>query len=266
MPGTFESEREKRVLPSTLRLVRAFDPLIRANFCARHHAARCTISVMTFLGLLSRAWVLISASALGACSTETPATLEAKDAGGDASTAARDAAGNADSSADAGASATWCGALAEKQDRCDNNRECGNDFSAWCSAQSKTNSLAFEQADLACLPAADCTNAKRTDCRYKLYAETQLTQAQRGLAAAYCATCTGTGATCMDETLKYDASKGPQAVTDSYVAVWELSDSIVATIQTKCTGAALPGKEGDCPKAFGSCAAEYYLNALPSCP
>jgi hypothetical protein len=199
-------------------------------------------------------------------------TAEPVDAGSDRSQPLplRDAraATPADTDADASDAATvgWCDALSEKMLRCDRTRECGNQFELWCGQQSKTNSNAFEKADSRCVSAKDCMNATRNNCRYTQYQAEMRSAEQRALAAAYCATCPSAG--CEDSLLRYDETKGSNSVSDAYVAVWEFSDTITQSIRVKCTGtdAGLPGRELDCPRAFGQCAAEIYLNALPSCP
>ena len=121
-----------------------------------------------------------------------------------------------------------------------------------------------KSSDIQCLPGT-CDGNERADCRYKLYKESDMSPAQKGLVNAFCSTCSP-GATCFAKTIAYDAKAGPTKVSDAFIAVWELSDEIVAKVQKACTGDALPGKNGDCPKAFGQCAAGIYLDALPECP
>lgn len=158
---------------------------------------------------------------------------------------------------------TWCDALAAKQDRCDGTRECGTSFTSWCAAQSKTNSASYEEGDTVCLAGA-CDSKTRSDCRYKTYKEASLTAAQKAFITAFCATCPVPN--CEASLKAYDAAKGPDAVSDAFVAAWEFSDAITDKIRTKCTGAALSMDGGTCLKAFGSCAADEYLNSLPDCP
>ena len=101
----------------------------------------------------------------------------------DASVPKVDAGGDAVSAVDASVK-TWCGELGKKQDTCDGKRECGGSFDTWCAAQSKTNSKAFEDADVVCLGSSGCDSNARTNCRYKAYAPASLTAAQKALAAA----------------------------------------------------------------------------------
>jgi hypothetical protein len=179
--------------------------------------------------------------------------------------AAFDASPSKDSGAadpDAG-TLTWCAALKDKMDTCDNERQCGTKLDAWCALQTKTNSAVYEAADKVCLK--NCDGDARADCRYRLYKTSDMTAAQKALVADYCATCTP-GVACAGKVTSYDPNKGTKGVTDAFIAVWELSDAITEKIRTTCTGDALPGKNGDCPKAFGQCAADVYLNALPECP
>lgn len=209
----------------------------------------------------------VVALALAACATSNTSILP-DDAGtpaDDATVAAPDAAKTSDASgADTAQGQTWCDALGAKQERCDGVRECGTTFTSWCSAQSKTNSLAFEEADAVCL-ANGCDSTSRSDCRYRAYKESSLTAAQKAFITAYCGTCPSAG--CEASLRTYDPVKGPKGVSDAYVAAWELSDAITTDIRVSCTGAALVvDAGGDCVKAFGSCAADHYLNALPSCP
>ncbi|MFO0667607.1 MAG: hypothetical protein U0174_26885 [Polyangiaceae bacterium] len=158
---------------------------------------------------------------------------------------------------------TWCDALAAKQDRCDGTRECGTSFTSWCAAQSKTNSAAYEEGDAVCLGGL-CDSKTRSDCRYKTYKEASLTASQKAFITAYCNTCSTPN--CEASLRTYNAAKGPDGVSDAFVAAWEFSDAITDKIRTKCTGAALSIDGGSCEKAFGSCAADEYLNSLPDCP
>jgi hypothetical protein len=204
------------------------------------------------------------ASSIAGCASED-VDLPVADAGVDAKTdAARD---GGDAGKDAGPARNpeaWCAALGTKQDTCDKERECGIDFATWCPKQAATNSYSFEKADTACV-AASCDGTARSGCRYAKYAEADLTDAQKALATAYCQTCSPNGVdACVRALYSYDAAAGPGAVTDAYVAVWELSDGIVNEIKNTCTKKPTPAGS-TCAKAFGGCAADVYLNALPAC-
>ena len=216
-----------------------------------------------WLRFLPAAALFVGAAA--ACAN-SDTSLSPDDAGAPTGDAAAEETGKASdaSTSDTTPSAKWCDALGAKQERCDGVRECGTAFTSWCAAQSKTNSLAFEQADAVCL-ANGCDSKSRSDCRYRAYQESSLTAAQNAFITAYCGTCPS--ANCEASLRTYDVAKGPNGVSDAYVAAWELSDAITTDIRLSCTGAALAlDAGGDCVKAFGSCAADHYLNALPSCP
>jgi hypothetical protein len=213
-------------------------------------------------GVVAAALVLVVGCS-GSSSTSVPTGVPTGDASADGATG-REAGADGGLSSDAGGARAWCAALGEKQDRCDQQRECGPNFDAWCAQQSLTNSRAFEAADTSCVAVPDCKSATRADCRYQKYQPSQLTASQRSLITAYCATCSVTN--CEQSLTTYDATKGPSGVSDAYVAAWELSDAITDKIRDACTGAALPGRDGNCPAAFGNCAAGVYLDALPECP
>lgn len=215
------------------------------------------------LSLLALAWGCSSSQSTSIGDPAVDAGTTSKDSGND-DIAAFDASAKKDSgpAPDAGA-ITWCEVLKDKMDTCDNERQCGNKFDAWCALQTKTNSALYEAADKQCLK--NCDGDARADCRYKLYKVSDMTATQKALVTDYCATCTP-GAACASKTTTYDVAKGTKGVTDAFIAVWELSDAITEKIRTMCTGDALPGKNGDCPKAFGQCAADVYLDSLPECP
>lgn len=212
------------------------------------------------LGSAAVLGLFVAACATSTVSTQTDAGSEAEDGGASSG----DGGGDASTSKDSGAGSPWCDALAAKQERCDGTRECGTAFTSWCAERSKTNSKSFEAADSVCL-ANGCDSKTRSDCRYRTYKPADLTPIQKSFITAYCNTCASAG--CEASFLTYDPVKGPSAVSDAYVAAWELSDTITDKIRTKCTGAGLALDGGaDCVKAFGSCAADVYLNELQDCP
>ena len=191
------------------------------------------------LSLLALAWGCSSSQSTSIGDPATDAGTTSKDSGND-DIAAFDASVKKDSGPDPDAGAiTWCEVLKDKMD------------------------AIYEAADKVCLK--NCDGDARSDCRYKLYKVSDMTATQKALVTDYCATCTP-GATCASKTTTYDVAKGTKGVTDAFIAVWELSDAITEKIRTTCTGDALPGKNGDCPKAFGQCAADVYLDSLPECP
>lgn len=155
----------------------------------------------------------------------------------------------------------WCAELKAKMNRCDGELECGAKFDEWCALQAATNSHAFEVADTSCVNST-CTSSARSKCRYEQYNDIGLSNAGQALAEAYCQTCTQVSS-CLASVSSYSASR---AVSDAFVAAWELSDTIVDRIRTECTGAALTVTAGNCPKSFGSCASDIYLSSLPECP
>jgi hypothetical protein len=146
--------------------------------------------------------------------------------------------------------------------------DCGADkFDAWCVQKDrKLNSDAFRQAETKCLPTVGCDGNERKDCEYKSYSGLKQTDAQKALVEAYCTTCEPSDTGCAARVVTYDEAGGPAAVTDVFIAVWELADPIVDQIREKCTGTALPAGADPCPKRFGSCAAGPYLDGLPDCP
>lgn len=146
--------------------------------------------------------------------------------------------------------------------------DCGKDkFAAWCSDKDRqVNSEAFRRAEVQCLPGVACDADERRDCEYKSYAGATPTDAQKSLVDAYCTTCEPSDTGCAERVLTYDQALGPKGVSDIFVAAWELADPIVDQIREKCTGTALPAGADPCPKRFGACAAEPYLDAIPDCP
>lgn len=163
---------------------------------------------------------------------------------------------------DASSSATVspCAVTRAFVERCGADLNCGPaGFDAWCAANDAAiNSDAFRRAEAACLPTVECDAKKRDACEEAHYATETPTAAQRAVVAAYCASCEPGVATCAA-----DAVSDPKK--DIYVAAWELADPVVDEIRTRCTGAALDAG-ASCEKAFGSCAAEVYLDRVPNCP
>jgi hypothetical protein len=151
-------------------------------------------------------------------------------------------------------------------------------FDAWCAMNDQSiNSDAYRRAEALCLTHANCPNTARSDCEDRSYAMATPTTAQKNVVAAYCQTCEPTDtAGCAMRKTAYDPSKGPDGTDDVFVAAWELNDTLDDEIRTKCTGTALDaGIEAQldagtvanlCLKAFGSCAGDIYVNALPDCP
>lgn len=146
--------------------------------------------------------------------------------------------------------------------------DCGaSKFDAWCKGKDQqTNSEAFRKAEVECLPKVGCDADARKDCEYKSYSGEKQTDAQRSLVEAYCSTCEPSDTGCAARVVTYDTAAGPKGVTDVFIAVWELADDVVDQIREKCTGTALPAGSDPCPKRFGSCAADPYLDAIPDCP
>ncbi len=157
------------------------------------------------------------------------------------------------------------------------NLTCGDaGFSQWC-AQNDTiiNSAQFDRAELGCLTQANCDQTKRHDCDYRAYGNASLDTAQTDLLAAYCKTCEPADASgCAARQSSYDPKAGPDSVSDVFVAVWELSDSLATKVHDRCTGFALDagvdasadGGVAACAKAFSNCSGGVYVDALPNCP
>jgi hypothetical protein len=151
-------------------------------------------------------------------------------------------------------------------------------FDAWCALNDQAiNSEAYRRAEALCLTHASCTNATRADCEDKSLAMDMPTTAQKNVVAAYCQTCEPADpAGCAMRKTAYDPAKGPDSTDDVYIAAWELNDALTDQIRTKCTGTALDGGieaqldaggvANPCLKAFGNCAGDIYVNALPDCP
>jgi hypothetical protein len=155
---------------------------------------------------------------------------------------------------------------------------CGSaKFDAWCALNDqRINSDAYRRAEAMCLTHANCEGLARRDCEYRTYAMATPTTAQTKLVAAYCQTCEPMDtAGCAKRKTTYDPSKGPSSTDDVFVAAWELNDTLADQIRTTCTGTALDGgiaaqvdggAANPCLKAFGNCAGDIYVNALPDCP
>jgi len=151
-------------------------------------------------------------------------------------------------------------------------------FDTWCPKNDQAiNSDAYRRAESMCLTHANCTAATRRDCELRSYATATPTAAQKNVVAAYCATCEPAEAgACATRETTYDPMKGPDSIDDVFIAAWELNDTLADQIRAKCTGTALDGGIDDqleagagksaCLKAFGSCAGDIYINALPDCP
>lgn len=175
--------------------------------------------------------------------------------------------------ADAGGGTSLCAKTRAYTERCggESALNCGAaGFDAWCAANDQAvNSDAYRKAEEKCLgPDLACEAKARRDCEYRSYQGETPTAAQRAVVDAYCKTCEPSDvAGCTTRSTAYDPSAGPESVSDIFIAAWELRDSIVDAIRTKCTGAALDGgaDAAACAKAFASCAAEPYLDAVPDC-
>ena len=151
-------------------------------------------------------------------------------------------------------------------------------FDTWCPKNDQAiNSDAYRRAESMCLTHANCANGARRDCELRSYATATPSAAQKNVVAAYCATCEPAEAgACATRETTYDPAKGPDSIDDVFVAAWELNDALDDQIRAKCTGTALDGGIDDqldggaganaCLKAFGSCAGDIYVNALPDCP
>ncbi len=202
----------------------------------------------------------------GGAANDARATSHDSDASAhaqEASTIAEASTITPDATPDSGISGAqaWCAAQRAKMQRCDGEVQCGANFDAWCAKQAATNARAFEVADTACVNTT-CRGADRSTCRYEAYARIGMSEAGAKLASAYCNTCTTVPA-CLKSTTTYDDAV---AISDAFIAAWELSDDIADWIRAKCTGEALTIGPGGCVKSFGQCAADVYLAALPDCP
>lgn len=244
--------------------------------------------------VLKRRWlcfalvpVTIAVLSAACAEDDAPGLAPVEDAGtgGSADGAGSDAASTVDAG-DAGAPST-CAITRAFVEGCFGPKElnCGPDkYDAWCAKNDATiNSAAFRRAEALCLKKANCDADRRRDCECKSYGSAVPTASQTALVAAYCATCEPGDLTgCKARATTYDPVKGPNSVTDLFVAAWELADPLTDAIRTQCTGAAAdagPGDAGDagdggdagdpvaaCAKQFGKCAGDVYFAVLPDCP
>ncbi len=237
--------------------------------------------------LLFLALLALSGSAAAvvvtACSSDSPATPAAA---GDAATTADAPAGDAPTSSDAGpgTTPTTCDLTRTYVLDCNAGPDAGDQltcgpgkFDQWCALNdTATNSAAYRRAESMCLTHANCDPNARRDCEYRSYAGATPTTAQTQVVAAYCQTCEPADpAGCATRKTTYDPAKGPSSTDDVFVAAWELNDSLADDIRARCTGTALDGGieaqidaggVPNCLKAFGNCAGDIYVNALPDCP
>jgi hypothetical protein len=234
--------------------------------------------------LLSAAGLAAFVSACGDDATVDDPTAEdsggaAPDAGADRRVPVFEDSGEVD----ARASATICELTRTYTLQC--NAGSGEDplncgaakFDSWCDANDKAvNSESFRRARRLCLTKQNCNGLDRRDCEYRSYATATPTAAQKAVVAAYCQTCEPTNPGCAARKADYDPALGPKSPDDVFVAAWELNDTLDDAIRTKCTATALDagvaasldagGDAAPCLKAFGSCAAGVYLDAVPDCP
>jgi hypothetical protein len=176
---------------------------------------------------------------------------------------------------------------------------CGDEgFDAWCAeSDRKVDSDARRRAIVACYTADRCTTSIRRDCEYGHYAAETPTAAQQQLVAHYCASCEPDDVSgCTRRATRY---AGASSLTDIFLAAWEFNDTLVGEIDQRCVrkpdggtdaspdgavdgatdaagggdGASDAGDAGTdsldpkaaCIKAFGQCAGDIYLSALPDC-
>ena len=227
------------------------------------------------------------AAFISACASDSAST-PAGGGGSDASTATE--AGTSDAApeagnVDSGVAPSTCDLTRAFILDCNQGPDAGDQltcgaakFDAWCALNDQAiNSEAYRRAEAMCLTHANCTNSQRADCEARSYATATPSTAQKNVVAAYCQTCepADTAGCAMRETT-YDPSKGPDSTDDVFVAAWEINDALTDEIRTKCTGTALDGGieaqldaggvAKPCLKAFGSCAGDIYVSALPDCP
>jgi hypothetical protein len=224
--------------------------------------------------------VFVSAALVGltglvlACGSEdeSPSSFGVGEAGSPEAGRAETGGGGGDAGEDA-APLSVCALTRAYVEGCKEDLNCGSaKFDEWCKLNDEAiNSDAFRRAEAKCLVGTPCDGNLRRDCEYKHYGTETPTPAQSQLVSAYCKTCEPADtAACAKRETTYDPSAGPKGVSDVFVAAWELNDALTDAIRAKCTGAALAippdGGDGGCAKAFGSCAAEEYLNKVPDCP
>ena len=224
------------------------------------------------------------AAVVSACSSDSSS---ATTAGGDAASttdAPRNDGGKTDAAFDAGPGTGTCEVTRAYTVDCSVGSDAGDPltcgaakFDAWCALNDQAiNSDAYRRAEATCLTRVNCDGVARRDCEYRTYAMATPTTAQASLVAAYCQTCEPMDtAGCAKRKTTYDPSKGPSSTDDVFVAAWELNDTLADQIRTTCTGTALDGgvasqvdagAANPCLKAFGNCAGDIYVNALPDCP
>jgi hypothetical protein len=227
------------------------------------------------------------AALVSACSSDSLSPASEADASTDGPLDTRRALPGDDAAAfgDAGAEASICELTRAYTIRCSAGSDGGDPltcgaakFDAWCAKNDKAiNSDAYRRAEALCLVKKSCDGFDRRDCEYRSYATAKQTAAQKQVVAAYCQTCEPKDvAGCMTRKTDYDPALGPKSTDDVFVAAWELNDTLDDAIRTKCTGAALDagiaaaldagGDAAPCLKAFGSCAGDIYVSALPDCP
>lgn len=241
-------------------------------------------SIFLFSSLLLSAAGLAALAA--ACADDATVPDGESDAGGTDAASERRVPVGEDSSAevDARAEASTCELTRAYTLECNIGSDAGDPlncgaakFDQWCEANDKAvNSAAFRRAEALCLIKKNCDGFDRRDCEYRSYATATPTAAQKAVVAAYCQTCEPGNTGCAARKTDYDPTLGPKSTDDVFVAAWELNDALDDQIRTKCTGTALDagvaaaldagGDAAPCLKAFGSCAADVYLNAVPDCP
>jgi len=197
----------------------------------------------------------------------------AREGGADRQSPGDDASGSdTDGSGDAGSDGpSICAITRAYLLACSKDLTCGPEkFDAWCVDNDRVlDSDTYRNAEAKCLVTANCDQGKRHDCDYRTYNNATPTTAQSALVAAYCATCEpGDKAGCATRSTTYDVQQGPDAVTDIFVAAWELADPVTDEIRVKCTGSALDAGTGDaaCAAAFSDCSGGVYVDRLPNCP
>jgi hypothetical protein len=146
-------------------------------------------------------------------------------------------------------------------------------WDTWCVGNTvAVDSDAYRLATTRCATADKCGADKRKDCMYRAYGDMTQSVAQEQLATAYCEMCQpGDLAGCRKRTVGYNTAGGPGAVSSEFLAVWELSDTVVQKVRTTCTGAGSKAYDGGvnagaCAKAFDDCAGGFYVDAFLDCP
>ena len=217
----------------------------------------------------------------------------------DAGNRARD---GGDAAADAGAAllfdgrapANECEAEAAMASLCGDDLQCGNTrFAGWCSLLgTRVNSAQRNAAVLRCATPSLCDTDDRSACVYASYNTMALSATQRTMVEHFCASCyPGDEARCFEASTKYTT---PSAVTDVFLAAWELGETLTKSIDDECIpksvdggadavadGSADASEAGDasdasdasdgggpaaCARRFGQCAGGLYVDSLPDCP